>query len=284
MIANELEKIIELALLEDRAFDDVTSDFVVDENYEIDFCLSPRQDIVLCGVEAMAICCKILQKSEKFADFALKYEILAKDGDKIAKNQVFLRGFGAAKLVFAAERVALNIIQHLSGIASLTADFVAALSDKNIAILDTRKTTPLLRDLEKYAVLQGGGRNHRRDLSEMVLIKDNHIAACAGDAKGAVLSAKKSGKIVEIECDNLDQVRLAIEAKPDIIMLDNMDVEKIKEACKIINKSCKIEVSGGVNLQNIGDYAGLGIDFISVGALTHFAPWVDIGLDVNEKL
>ena len=179
----------------------------------------------------------------------------------------------------------LNLIQHLSGVATVTQNFVKALNNKKITILDTRKTLPTLRELEKYAVLCGGGKNHRLSLSDMILIKDNHIAA-AGSIKKAIAAAKKSGKKIEVECDNSTQVAEAIIAAPDIIMLDNMNSAELKKSIALIQKSKKkiqIEVSGGVNLENIKNFRTLAIDFISIGSLTHSARAVDIGLDINHQ-
>ena len=165
--------------------------------------------------------------------------------------------------------------------ATVTKRFTKLIKSKNTKILDTRKTIPTLRALEKYAVVTGGGKNHRINLSDMILIKDNHIAA-AGSVTKAIIAAKKSRKKlkIEIECDNLKQVAEALESRPDIIMLDNMNVAQIKQAQKIIGKKCLIEISGGINLENIKNFADLGVDFISIGALTHSARAVDIGLDV----
>lgn len=278
-IKYEFQKIINLALIEDCALNDVTSDLTIPKNHQISFTIKPRENIILCGVLAIKICFDLLKKSKKFSDAKLKFKILAKDGDAIKSGQSIVEGQGDARLIFAAERVILNLMQHLSGIATSTNQF--AKLTKNTKILDTRKTIPTLRSLEKYAVLTGGGKNHRMNLSDMILIKDNHIAA-AGSITKAILAAKKSPKKlkIEVECDNLDQVVEAIKSSPDIIMLDNMTAPQIKQAQKIIGKKCLIEISGGININNIKDFANLGADFISIGALTHSAKAVDIGLDV----
>jgi len=170
-------------------------------------------------------------------------------------------------------------MQHLSGIATLTNNFVKLA--KNTKILDTRKTIPCLRALQKYAVMVGGGKNHRMNLSDMVLIKDNHIAA-AGSITKAILAAKKSSKKIkiEVECDNLKQVLEAVKLAPDIIMLDNMTPNEIIKAQKIINKKSLVEISGGIDANNIKNFSNLGVEFISIGALTHSVKAVDIGLDV----
>lgn len=278
-IKKELEKIINLALLEDCAFDDVTSDLVVPKNHKISFVIKPRQEIILCAIDAIKICFEILKKHQKFSQSKIKLEFFAKDGDVIKPLKSIVSGHGDAKLIFAAERVMLNLMQHLSGIATVTNQFQKLA--KNTKILDTRKTIPALRSLEKYAVKVGGGTNHRFNLSDLILIKDNHIAAANG-IENAILAAKKSNKKlkIEVECDNLQQVAKAVKLRPDIIMLDNMNASQIKKAQKIIDKNCLIEISGGINLANIKKYANLGADFISIGALTHSAKAVDIGLDI----
>lgn len=277
----ELSEIIGLALEEDGALDDVTSDLTVDENHEISFEIAPREDIILCGIEAVEICFGILQSVAKFEGKALGLEFLAKDGDLLRGGNAIVRGRGNAKLIFAGERVILNLIQHLSGVATLTYSFRQELGDDNIKILDTRKTSLGMRALEKYAVLQGGGGNHRFNLSDMILIKDNHIAACGG-IREAVVRAKDNGRglKVEVECDNLDQVADVLDLRPDVIMLDNMGIEEVVKAKEIIGDICKVEVSGGVDLGNVAKYRGSGVDFISVGALTHSVRAVDLGLDV----
>ena len=281
-LKNELQKIIDLALQEDCAFNDITSDLTIPKNHQISFTIKSREDIILCGIDAIKICFDQLQKSKKFANTKLRLKILAKDGDVVEPLKSIANGQGDARLIFAAERVILNLIQHLSGVATFTNQFVKLIKNKNTKILDTRKTIPTLRNLEKYAVATGGGKNHRMNLSDMILIKDNHIAA-AGSITKAIFSAKKAQKKlkIEVECDNLQQVTEALKSSPDIIMLDNMTVAEIKKAQKIIGTKCLIEISGGINLSNIKNFTNLAVDFISIGALTHSARAVDIGLDVN---
>ncbi len=281
-LKNELKKIINLALTEDCAFNDITSDLTIPKNHQISFAIKPREEIILCGIDAVKICFDVLKKHKKFANTKLKLQILAKDGNVIKPLKSIVEGQGDAKLIFAAERVILNLMQHLSGVATATNQFVKLA--KNTKILDTRKTIPTLRALEKYAVVTGGGKNHRMNLADMILIKDNHIAA-AGNITNAILAAKKSRKKlkIEVECDNLQQVIEAVESRPNIIMLDNMNVAQIKQAQKIIGKKCSVEISGGINLNNIRNVSKLNPDFISIGALTHSARAVDIGLDIVKK-
>ncbi|MBU6140490.1 MAG: carboxylating nicotinate-nucleotide diphosphorylase [Proteobacteria bacterium] len=276
------EEIVAKALHEDCVFDDITSDLTIPKNCLISFEIKTREQIIFCGKEIIEEVFFQLKKSAKFKNSKLDFRILVKDGDVLKSEESIARGHGDAKLIFAAERVILNFIQHLSGVATTTREFVTKLANKKIKILDTRKTLPGLRDLEKYAVKVGGGKNHRHNLAEMILIKDNHIVA-AGGVSQAILAAKKSRtKKIEIECDNFKQVAEAVKSRPDIIMLDNMKVAEIKKCAALIRAhKIKIEVSGGVNLQNIKKFSDLDIDFISVGALTHSARAVDIGLDLS---
>jgi nicotinate-nucleotide pyrophosphorylase (carboxylating) len=184
--------------------------------------------------------------------------------------------------LLSAERVALNFMQRLSGIASLTAQYVSVIQGTRARILDTRKTTPGWRALEKYAVRCGGGMNHRNDLEHAVLIKDTHLAAVDGDVKLAVTRARDvapAGVRIEVECDTLDQVSAALKAKVDIIMLDNMSLHDMREAVQMVGGRAVLEASGGVNLQTVRAIAETGVDWISVGALTHSPPALDLGLD-----
>jgi nicotinate-nucleotide pyrophosphorylase (carboxylating) len=279
------KKIVAEALREDRALADITSDSTIPNGNLIRFEINAREQMIFCGAEVIGEVFSQLKKSAKFKNSKLDYKIYAKDGKAIKPSESIARGHGDAKLIFAAERVILNLIQHLSGVATLTNEFVNKLDNKKIKILDTRKTIPGLRDLQKYAVVSGGGKNHRHNLAEMILIKDNHIAAAGGVSK-AILAAKKSrDKKIEIECDNFKQVAEAVKSSPDIIMLDNMSPAEIKKCSREIrkNKKIKIEISGGVNLKNINSFSDLDIDFISVGAITHSSRAVDIGLDVKNS-
>jgi nicotinate-nucleotide pyrophosphorylase (carboxylating) len=205
------------------------------------------------------------------------------DGDMMTKGDTFLHIDGSARAVLTAERIALNFSQRLSGIATLTQQFVDAVSGTNARIADTRKTTPGLRVLEKYAVRCGGGSNHRFALDDMILIKDNHVALCGGIAPAIERARKNIGHSVkiEVECDTPDQVRQAADARADIILLDNMTPQELREAVGIINGRALSEASGGVNLQSVRAIAESGVDIISVGALTHSARALDLGLDIE---
>jgi nicotinate-nucleotide pyrophosphorylase (carboxylating) len=190
---------------------------------------------------------------------------------------------GDGRSILKGERVALNFLQHLSGIATLSARFVEAVRGTKATILDTRKTTPGLRSLEKHAVRMGGGRNHRMNLSDGILIKDNHLAL-VGDLKAAVQQTRKKlprGFKVEVETTNLTEVEDALAAKADIILLDNMTIPQLKEAALLINGQAWTEASGGINLNNVREIAATGIDYISIGALTHSAPAVDINIEIQ---
>jgi nicotinate-nucleotide pyrophosphorylase (carboxylating) len=280
-LKKEITKIVENALREDCALEDATSDLTIPANSQISFEIRSREEIIFCGKEIISEVFAALKKSPKFKNAKLDLKILIQDGAAASPKKAIARGQGDAKLIFAAERVILNLIQHLSGVATLTQKFVQVLANKKIKILDTRKTLPSLRALEKYAVVAGGGKNHRFNLSDMILIKDNHIAA-AGSVVKAIEAAKKNKQKlkIEVECDTSVQVAEAVKSSPDIIMLDNMTIAEINKSIKIINKKAQIEISGGVNLKNIKKYSALKIDFISIGSLTHSARAVDIGLDI----
>lgn len=277
-----LEKIVKIALEEDEVFNDVTSDLTMAQSNIVEFEISPREEIIFCGADIIFEVFMTLKSSPKFRNSHIDLQILAKDGKKLKAGEPIAKGFGDAKLVFAAERVTLNFIQHASGISTLTNKFVEKLNNKKIKILDTRKTLPGLRELEKYAVLQGGGKNHRFNLSDMILIKDNHIAA-AGNIEKAIKAAKKTKKKIkiEVECDTVKQVAQAVKSKPDVIMLDNMKIADIKKSIALINGKTQIEISGGINLESVANFSKLKVDFISVGSLTHSARAVDIGLDIK---
>ncbi len=286
MLAEKIIKLIlEQALDEDLGkLGDITSNFTIPKDKKIKFQISNREPIVLCGVDIAVEIFKIVEKRLKAPASVLK--INYKDGDFLKKNSVIIKGEGNARAVFAAERLVLNLMQHLSGVSTITKEYVDEIKGTKAKILDTRKTIPAYRFLQKYAVKIGGGVNHRMALYDGILIKDNHIAA-AGSIEKAVKMVRENLKklnkkiLIEVECDNLSQVREALLAKVDIIMLDNMNLKQMSEAVKIISKKAKVEASGGVNLKTVAGIAKTGVDYISVGALTHSVKAVDIGLDVN---
>ncbi|MGC8743221.1 MAG: carboxylating nicotinate-nucleotide diphosphorylase [Verrucomicrobiia bacterium] len=281
LIDDQIDKLIEAALAEDIGKGDATTEATI-PNYSVSKALlNAREEIVLSGLDlASAVFKKI--------DPSIYFEPLHSDGDKISRGETIAVIKGRTKPILTCERVALNFLQRLCGIATLTNIFVEKIKGTNARILDTRKTTPGFRKLEKYAVRCGGGFNHRMGLYDQILIKDNHLAALRDEKPNAIFAAVKRARqyypslIVEVEADTLEQVEQALEAGADIVLLDNMDVDKIKQAVKIVNGKIKTEVSGGVNLQTVRAIAETGVDYISIGALTHSARAVDIALDFQE--
>jgi len=270
----KIDKIIKNALDEDIGEGDITSFLTIGDDEKTSMAFVSRENIVVCGLDIIARLFEIFDSKIEFSPLKKDGEI-AKNGEKIATVS------GSAKSILTTERTALNLLQHLCGIATKTHEYVEAIKGTNAKILDTRKTTPCLRVLEKYAVRTGGGQNHRMRLDDGILIKDNHIHI-AGGIKEALIKAKEGnnkGLKIEIECDTLEQLSQAIEAGADIILLDNMSAEDLKEAVSISGGKVKLEASGGITLENINEIAKTGVDFISVGAITHSARNVDIGLD-----
>ena len=286
MLENSLKtlpKIIESALKEDEAFNDLTSDLTIVEDTKCKFAINAREDLVFCGKKIVEEVFFQLKNSAKFQNCTLDLKYFFADGDGVKTRESIVSGYGDVKIILAGERIILNLIQHLSAIATTTKKHVEALNNAKIKILDTRKTLPNLRELQKYAVKCGGGKNHRFNLADLILIKDNHINACGGVDKALerVLSNTNNVKI-EIECDNYLQVVECLKFNPNIIMLDNMNFEELQKSINAIrnhSKALEIEVSGGINLENIHHYKNFDIDFISIGSLTNSAKIVDIGLD-----
>ncbi len=211
------------------------------------------------------------------------YEVLVDEGAKVSAGKVLITAQGNTQKILLAERTALNFLSHLSGISTLTNQWVSEISGTKCQIRDTRKTTPGLRMLEKFAVRMGGGVNHRLSLSQAALIKDNHIMA-AGSISGAFNAIKKMypDKSIEIEVDSIDQLKEAITLKPDLILLDNMSTDQCSEAVSITNGLVKLEASGGIAITNVKAYAATGVDYLAIGSLTHSAPALDIGLDFRK--
>ncbi len=280
-IDSVINKLIETALQEDIGSGDVTTEAIVPNSSMSNAFLNAREDLVLCGLN-------IAQAVFKKLDSSICIEPLHYDGEKIGAGETIATIKGWTKPILTGERVALNFLQRLSGVATLTNIYVEKIKGTNAKILDTRKTTPGLRKLEKYAVRCGGGHNHRIGLYDQILVKDNHIAALKDEKPNPIAAAVKRARekypslIVEIEADNLNQVHQAIKAGADIVLLDNMKINQIKEAVAIGKGKVKLEVSGGVNFNTIREIAEAGVDFISVGALTHSARAVDIALDFSD--
>ncbi len=270
----EVEKIINLSLKEDIGKGDITTDSIVNDKLKCVAVIKSKDRGILAGNTVSEVVFKKL-------DPKITYIQKKKDGDTIIPNDIIAEVRGSVRTVLTGERLSLNFLQRLSGIATLSQKFVNKTKGFDVKILDTRKTTPGLRILEKYAVTVGGCYNHRFGLFDGILIKDNHIQI-AGNIEKAVLKvrAKHKNKEIEVEASNFNQVREALKSGADIIMLDNMTPDKIKKAVKFIDSKAMTEASGGINLDNIGEYAKTGVDYISVGALTHSAKSLDIGLYV----
>ncbi len=267
------DDLILMALKEDISSGDVSTDAVMPEAWRGTVDLICKQDGVIAGLDVFARVFTLL-------DDKTEIETLCADGDCVRKGQKLAVLTGDIRVLLSGERVALNYLQRMSGIATYTREVSKLLEGTGITLLDTRKTTPNCRIFEKYAVRVGGGANHRYNLSDGVLLKDNHIGA-AGGVKNAVRMAKEYAPFVrkiEIEAETLDQVREAVEAGADIIMLDNMTDAQMKDAVALIAGRAKTECSGNVTKENIGRLAGIGVDYVSSGALTHSAPILDISM------
>ena len=274
LLQAELERVFAQGYAEDVAEGDITGNSVIPESSVSRYNFNAREKMVFCGAEVLKLA------------FGDKVKIFAKDGDRLEAGTAIALVEDSTRKILANERVVLNLVQHLSGIATETAKYVDLVEGTNAKVLDTRKTIPGLRHLAKYAVKCGGGENHRMGLYDMVMIKDNHIEA-AGGITEAVRQARANpavaGKKIEVECDNLEQVREALAAGADIIMADNMNLEQLKEAVAIVGGKVPIEASGNVRLDTIRDIANTWVDFISIGRLTHSVKAVDIGLDVASR-
>ncbi len=273
----EIERVIDAALAEDLGSGDVTTRATLPPGTQLRFVMATRQDIVLAGIEVAAAVFRRLAPDAKI-------EILVRDGARVGAGQPLARIEGEAAQLLAAERTALNIVQFLSGIATLTRSYVERVAGTGAVLLDTRKTLPGLRGLSKYATRMGGATNHRLRLDDGVLIKDNHIAV-AGSVTEAVRRAKAANtglKDVRVECDTLDQAREALAAGADSILLDNMAPATLREAVRLVAGRVPLEASGGVTLENIRAIAETGVNFISTGKITQAAPAADIGLDIAE--
>lgn len=270
-----VEDHVKHALMEDIGFGDVTTESIVGEDKIFEASLVSRCEGVICGLEVFKTVFKIL--SDK-----VKVELLFKDGDKIKKGDVLATLTGPGKYLLLGERVSLNYIQRMSGIATETHKYQAAIGDLPCKIVDTRKTTPNFRAFEKYSVKVGGGALHRFNLSDCAMIKDNHIQV-AGSVTNAVKMVKANlshAHKVELECDTLDQVKEALPLGVDIIMLDNMDLETMKTAVKLIDHKAIVEASGNVRLETVRAIAECGVDIISSSAIVAKAPTLDIALDM----
>lgn len=269
----QVDNLILAALREDISSEDVTTNSVMKEAVRGEVELICKQDGIVAGLD-------VFKRVFELLDENVEVEFYCKDGDEVKNKQLMGKVTGDIRVLLSGERVALNYLQRMSGIASYTHSVAALLEGSKTKLLDTRKTTPNMRIFEKYAVRVGGGYNHRYNLSDGVLLKDNHIGA-AGSVTKAVQKAKEYAPFVrkiEVEVENLDMVKEAVEAGADIIMLDNMSTEEMQEAIRIIDGRAQTECSGNVTKENISRITALGVDYVSSGALTHSAPILDISL------
>ncbi len=275
---SRIDSVVRHALVEDVGHGDITTYLTIAEDKMIEADLIAKEECIVCGLE-------VAQRAFELTDHTLTFEACSQEGRHAKAGKVLAKVRGKARSILTAERVAINLLSMMSGIATKTRMFVDKVEPHKVKVTDTRKTLPGLRYLQKYAVRTGGGYNHRMSLDEMVLIKDNHLKVTEGYSK---FPKVPKGFKIEVECQNLDEFKHALRFKPDIIMLDNMRLEDIREAVAIRNGTAftshhprtLLEVSGGVNLDTIADIAATGVDVISIGALTHSVDSVDISLEV----
>ncbi len=272
------ERIVEEALKEDIGIiGDVTSNLILDDSNRSEFDIKSRQEGIISGLYLVETVFRLVDKKIAFKKFK-------EEGDEVEIGDILARIQGNSISILTAERTALNFLSHMSGIASATSLMAKKIKNTNTKIMCTRKTTPNLRVFEKFAVLSGGGKNHRFGLFDGILIKDNHIAL-SGSIKEAIKKAKNSSDKslkIEVEVDNIDQFQEALENNPDIILLDNFSTSELKKAVEINNDKVLLEASGSVNIENVLDIAMTGVDFISSGWLTHSSPSLDFGLDLKQ--
>ena len=278
--AQSVNTLIDLALTEDAARDDITTGILIPPNLKASAVLLAKAEGILAGID-------VAKTVFRTIDPAINFKKLIDDGSELQPGDIIAEINGKARTILTGERTALNFLQRLSGIATLTSQFVAAVGDLPVWIVDTRKTTPGYRLLEKYAVQMGGGKNHRMNLADGILIKDNHVALLRKQGmtiEKAVNKARKEapqGIAIEVETTNLEEVREAVKAGADIVMFDNMSPSMMKRACKLLPEDIWSEASGGVNLQTVRAIAESGVTIISVGALTHSSKALDISLELQ---
>ncbi|MGD0682757.1 MAG: carboxylating nicotinate-nucleotide diphosphorylase [Terracidiphilus sp.] len=292
---SRIDTLLEQALMEDKAAGDTTTNLTIDPNLRATGSIIARQEMVVCGLGAVPRFLEIFARLDKRAPAQTRFEVVSHpeifDGVRVHEDQVLAVIRHNARALLSCERVILNLMQHLSGIATLTRKFVDAIHSTNAHVLDTRKTVPGLRALEKYAVLCGGGVNHRLDLASGILIKNNHISLGGGlpAVLTRALEKRKKGQRVQIEVRNTQELEEALEYGAEAILLDNMTPKEVKRAVERIRKAITgencipTEASGGIVLENIRAYAEAGVDFISVGALTHSAKAADISMRIHAE-
>ncbi len=271
-----IDDIIKKAITEDINYIDVTTDYLIDENSQTTAFFVSKDDGILCGID-------IAMRVFELLDSDVNFKLEKNDGDEVKKGDIIATMSGKAQALLKGERTALNILQHLSGIATATNRCVKLVEGTTASVAETRKTLPGLRAMQKYAVTVGGGKNHRYNLSDAAMIKDNHIDACGGIKKAVEAFRSKAGHMlkVEVEVRNFDELNEALEAGADVIMLDNMNCEQMAEAVKIIGGKAKAEASGNITLDNIKEVAKTGVDIISLGALTHSVKAFDISMKIK---
>ncbi|MBI2090117.1 MAG: carboxylating nicotinate-nucleotide diphosphorylase [Deltaproteobacteria bacterium] len=275
LITPQIEQLLKIALEEDIGAGDITTLSTVAREASGVGRFRAKRDCVVAGLF-------LLEKIFSLLDAAVKVRPLSRDGDRVAKGTVVAEARGPVRALLMGERTALNFLQRLSGTATLARHFVDAVKEFPCKIIDTRKTTPGLRTLEKYAVRMGGATNHRLGLYDAAIVKDNHIAASGSIAKAVEEIRRQSPFMarIEVECANIEQVEEALAARADVIMLDNMTTKEMAEAVKFIGKRAWVEASGGITLERVREVAQAGVDFISIGALTHSAPAVDFNMKI----
>ncbi len=269
------EKLIRLALEEDIGSGDVTTDALIEPDHVARAVIIAKESLVLAGLQ-------VAREVFTTLDPAMSFDTTFQDGDRVESGDEMLTAWGRLQALLTGERTALNFLQRLSGIATLTRKYVDCVAGSNVRLIDTRKTTPGWRRLEKYAVRVGGAYNHRLGLYDGILIKDNHIVACGGirEAVARVRNSRPYLLRIEVEVSDLNQVKEALENGVDIIMLDNMDLSDVKRAVRLVDGRALVEVSGGVTLDTLPEVANVGVDVISIGALTHSARAVDISMRI----
>lgn len=279
MILNQIyvDNLIKKALLEDINYTDITTDYLIPENQEDEAIFLAKASGVLCGIEVAMRVFTLLQP-----DF--NYEIFIKDGEEVKEGDIIARISGKTRTILKGERTALNLLQHMSGIASMTNRIVKIVEGTNASIADTRKTLPGMRPIQKYAVTVGGGKNHRYNLSDAAMLKDNHVDAGGGITNAVTALKKKLGHMakVELEVRTLEELKEALSVDVDVIMLDNMDNDTMKKAVEITNGKALLEASGGITEETIRGVAETGVDIISIGALTHSVKAFDISLKISK--
>lgn len=277
MILNQfyVDNLIKTALLEDINYVDITTDYLIPEDQENEAKFLAKADGVLCGIEVALRVFTLIQP-----DF--QYEVFIHDGEEVKKGDIIAKIKGKTRTILKGERTALNLLQHMSGISSMTNRIVKIVEGTNASIADTRKTLPGMRPLQKYAVTVGGGKNHRFNLSDAAMLKDNHVDAGGGITNAVTKLRTKLGHMakVELEVRTLDELREALSVDVDVIMLDNMDNDAMREAVKISDGKALLEASGGITEETIRDVAETGVDIISIGALTHSVKAFDISLKI----